>query len=189
MGEHRVRATTKDFIAAVPGTVAGLAVTVAAVAWAYGKWGLIGGGAALLIAPETVGYWSYMLVALAARSLLAVVPTTGGRPDATGPPLVASDAFMGALLLNVPHGPGWLAEYSDGSWIFTYASGMADHYENPLQLFVGQKRQGNGDLHIVMPPGALTWLRIDAANVPNWLARSQVLSALPADFDGPAGPG
>ena len=60
-------------VAVVPGFAAAAVASFFVIRWAYETWGLLGGAVALFVAPETVGFAAYYLVAMAIGAPLALL--------------------------------------------------------------------------------------------------------------------
>ncbi len=60
-------------VAVVPGFAAAALASFLAIRWAYESWGLLAGAVALFVAPETIGFAAYYVVAMAIGAPLALI--------------------------------------------------------------------------------------------------------------------
>lgn len=83
------RAGSRSTIVTVIAFGAAAVASFLTIRWAYDQWGLVGGFVALMLAPETVGYVAYMVVAMVLGVPLALFSARGAeRVDSA----VGSDA-------------------------------------------------------------------------------------------------
>ena len=137
------------------------------------------------LAPSLVPYVVPRKRAKELRSILAEWDLVDG-PDLSMPvqPTLnltlprAVPAFMGALLMNHPHGPGQLVEYPDGAWKFQPEAGAPIEIARPTETFAGYRVGEDGGWEIRLGEGGLWWLAIQSADLPNFQLRSAVLPKL-----------